>query len=878
MCFLFRWIVFFLQVQIRYPLRNGLAEKSLLENNHWYMHRHVYCHDWFWEASRNMELQMVSVEVSIPWCFGALENLPWMNTIQHHTTICQILETSMNQTTCSKRIQLVFKNLKIPYHEFRTGQRQCWKYVSPNWGPIPHFSPHLCVGFLFLVVHFRLLLPPAARHHHTTCLHNLRHHTTCSHNLLTHNLHTQNLLTQLPHTHNLLTHNLLTHNLCPHSLTHNLSPHNLLTHNLLTHNLSPHNLPTHTLLTHNLLTTYSSQPTYSHTTCHHTIYSHTHSHTHTHTHTPKKHTHTHTLLTHNLRGRRGTWWHRPSICVADVALMALDWPWWRAWFPVHAGVAAALCVAGVALGDVDLYFAWQAWHLATSTCILCGRRGTYGTGLALVARLVPSWRRCRCGSLRGRRGTWRRRPRLCVAGVALGDMDVHFAWQAWHLWHWTGSGGALGSQLTPLSPPLLAWQAWHLVTSTSTFRGRRGTWRHRRAFCVAGVTLMALDWHWWRAWFSIDAVVSAALCVAGGTWRHRRAFCVAGVALGDTLRGRRGTYGTGLALVARLVPSWRRCCRSSLRGRRSTWRRRPRLSWQAWHVATSTVTLRGRRGTWPHGSALCVARVALLALDWHWTGTGGALGSQLMPLSPRLFARQAWHLATSTCIPRGGRGTWCHGHALCVAGVALMALDWLWWRAWFPLDAGVAAALCVAEAWHLVTSTSTLRGRRGTWRHRPSLCVAGVALGAMDMHFAWQAWHLWHWTGSGGALGAVGAAALCLAGVALGDIHDASEAISLTTLSPTTLSHTHTHNFVTGNLSHTHNSFTHNLSCTQLFHSQPFTHNSFTHNFVTHNSSHTTPKMIDPPPSPLSVLLSPCHFNHFFWLLDEVDLWGYPVL
>ena len=26
-------------------------------------------------------------------------------------------------------------------------------------------------------------------------------------------------------------------------------------------------------------------------------------------------------------------------------------------------------------------------------------------------------------------------------------MDVHFAWQAWHLWHWTGSGGALGSQL-----------------------------------------------------------------------------------------------------------------------------------------------------------------------------------------------------------------------------------------------------------------------------------------------------------------------------------------------------------------------------------------------------------------------------------------------
>jgi len=52
-------------------------------------------------------------------------------------------------------------------------------------------------------------------------------------------------------------------------------------------------------------------------------------------------------------------------------------------------VAAADCVAGVALGDSDRRFAWQAWRLATSTCILRGRRGAYGTGLALVARLGP---------------------------------------------------------------------------------------------------------------------------------------------------------------------------------------------------------------------------------------------------------------------------------------------------------------------------------------------------------------------------------------------------------------------------------------------------------------------------------------------------------
>ena len=61
-------------------------------------------------------------------------------------------------------------------------------------------------------------------------------------------------------------------------------------------------------------------------------------------------------------------------------------------------------------------------------------------------------------------------------GVALCDMDRHFAWQAWHLWHWAGSGGALGSQLTPWTPRLLAWPAWHLVTWTFTLRGRRGTW------------------------------------------------------------------------------------------------------------------------------------------------------------------------------------------------------------------------------------------------------------------------------------------------------------------------------------------------------------------------------------------------------------------
>jgi len=66
--------------------------------------------------------------------------------------------------------------------------------------------------------------------------------------------------------------------------------------------------------------------------------------------------------------------------------MALGWLWWRAWVPVGAVGAAAFCVAGVALGDMDLRFAWQAWQVVTWIVTLRGRPGTYGTGLALVAR------------------------------------------------------------------------------------------------------------------------------------------------------------------------------------------------------------------------------------------------------------------------------------------------------------------------------------------------------------------------------------------------------------------------------------------------------------------------------------------------------------
>ena len=288
-----------------------------------------------------------------------------------------------------------------------------------------------------------------------------------------------------------------------------------------------------------------------------------------------------------------------------------------------------------------------------------------------------------------------------------------------------------------------------------------------------------------------------------------------------------------------------------------------------------------------------------------------------------------------------------------------MTLGWPWWRAWAPL---------VARAWR----RGTLRGGRGTWRHRRSICVAGVALGDIDVSFAWHlvtstlqvSPSLSNKTLSQTILShtvfhtylshmQLSRTQLCQTQLFCTHTHthlshtqlchtqlyhtpsfththtSLSHATSLShpSLSHTTLSntifHTHTHNFVTNshNLSHaalsqttlSHTTLSHTTLSPTIFHTQlwhthtkPFRHTtlsptifhtqlwhthtqnlsdtqlchtqSFTHNFVTLNSAHTTFKIIDPPPSPLSFLLSQCGFNHFFWLLEEIDLWGYPVL
>ena len=87
-----------------------------------------------------------------------------------------------------------------------------------------------------------------------------------------------------------------------------------------------------------------------------------------------------------------------------------------------------------------------------------------------------------------------------MAGVALGDIDRHFAWQAWHLWHWAGSGGALGS---PFGAVVAA-----AVGVAGVVLGDIDL-----SLCVAGVALGDIDLHFaWRPWH---------------LWRHRPSLCVA---------------------------------------------------------------------------------------------------------------------------------------------------------------------------------------------------------------------------------------------------------------------------------------------------------------------------------------------------------------
>ena len=276
------------------------------------------------------------------------------------------------------------------------------------------------------------------------------------------------------------------------------------------------------------------------------------------------------------------------------------------------------------------------------------------------------------------------------------------------------------SQTTSLHTTFHAQLCYTCLFVTHLF----GTFRHPTLFAWP---LVALGWPWWRAWVPLVAVTPRHF--AWQAWRLATSTFVS--------RGRRGTWrhspsfcvaGTALSLRGRPGPD---CTGLDLVARLGAvsrpWRRGTLRG--AWHLVTSTFVSRGRRGTWRHSPSFCVAGTALSLRgrpgpDCTGLDLVAGLGAVSRPWR-RGTLRGAWHLVTSTFVLRGKRGTVRHPHSLCVAGVALMALGWLSWRG---RRAGVALGdihLRFAwQAWHL----AVLRGRRGAYG-------TGLAL------LAWRAWH-----------------------------------------------------------------------------------------------------------------------------------------
>ena len=511
------------------------------------------------------------------------------------------------------------------------------------------------------------VVPPPAQLTHTQLAHTQLAHTQLAHTQLAH--------TQLAHT----------------QLAHTQLAHTELAHTQLAHIQLAHTTCTHSLLTHNLLT---------------------------------QNLHTHTQLTHtqwqawHLRGRRGTWRHVAALCVAGVALwdihLRFTWQAWHVWHWAGSGGALGSHVPEWS----PRLFAWQAWHLETFIFVSRGRRGTYGTGLALVARSVPTCPSGRRGFLRGRRGTWRHSSSFHVAGVVLGDIHLRFTWQAWYSTY----------SHTTCSHATYSHGTYSRTTCThTTYSRRRRTWRYGSSLCVAGVARMALGWLWWRARFPRARVVAAA-------------FCVAGVALGDihlrftwqawhlvtstfVSRARRGTQLTHFAWQAWHVWHWA-SSGGALGSHVPEWS--PRLfAWQAWQLETFIFVSRGRRGTWWHPPSFHVAGVVLDLLT-HNLFTHNLLTRNLPTHNLHTYnlLMQAWHLETWIVTLRGRRGTYGTGLALVARSVPTCPSG----RRGF------------------------LRGRRGTWRHSSSFHAAEVVLGDIHLRFTWQAWYSTY--------------SLCVAGVA----------------------------------------------------------------------------------------------------------------
>ena len=147
----------------------------------------------------------------------------------------------------------------------------------------------------------------------------------------------------------------------------------------------------------------------------------------------------HNLSSHNLST------HPPALCVSGVALTALGGLWWRSGFPWS-----------------PRRLAWQAWHLATSTC---GLRGT----LLMSPFLDRNDSLLFCFVLPG---TDFIAQMLCPSPVPSAPMFGVFP----HIFVWGSCVDAVAVTAVGVAGVahydthlFFTWQAWYLVTYTHTY-------------------------------------------------------------------------------------------------------------------------------------------------------------------------------------------------------------------------------------------------------------------------------------------------------------------------------------------------------------------------------------------------------------------------
>ena len=516
------------------------------------------------------------------------------------------------------------------------------------------------------------------------------------------------------------------------------------------------------------------------------------------------------------RGRRGIWWHPPSFCVADVALVALGGAlgpglvWRRGTLRGRHGTwrrAPSFCVAGVAFGDIHPRFAWQTWHL-----------------LHLVARLGRDWSDAAV---------------LCVAGMALGDAHLRFVWQASHLvtctfvlrgrrgtcctwWRAWARLGALGPGLVAGDAAVLCvagmalgdahlrfvWQVSHLVTSTFVLHGKRGMWWHAPSFCVAGVALVALGGALgpglvWRR---------GTLRGRGGTWRHAPSFCKAGMALGEIHL--RFAWQARQLVTSTFTPSF------SHHLTHTTWSEtfRDHLS-HTFH----TPLCYPPSFTTPSYSHICHTTLPHTTLSMSVRGCKTGRAST--------FVSQAWHLVTSIFGRRGRSCMWWHPPSFCVVGVAFGDIHLRCPVARIPPPPPhhlSHTTLSHTIFHHTIFSTQL--------SHTPSFATPCFTHRFVTPSFT-QLCHTLSFTHN---------------------FHTHTHHLSHTTLSHTIfhtqLCHTHTHRF----------SLSHTIFHIPLCHTQLFTYNLFYFSILHHILC-------------LSFLPRP-HYNICGSCWKKVDLWGFPVL